>query len=106
MLPCPFPRELPLYVIRQGSAVWCPTGRPPVRVVTTRDPVPEPRRSAPRVKPLVADDLGLLETPPTRALSLGLTSRRKISDPSVPRSAARSPSCDATHASQLLAERP
>src|SRR4051812_14711413 len=51
MLPCPFPRELPL--VRHSAKARSsrfPTGRPPVRVVTTRDPVPEPHRSAPLVR--------------------------------------------------------
>jgi hypothetical protein len=76
-----------------------PTGRPPVRAVTTR---PGSRTSSIRASRNARSRTtgGLLETPPTRALSLGLTSRRRISDPSRPRSAARSSTDDATPASR------
>jgi hypothetical protein len=78
MLPCPFPRELPLYSIRQ-------TRRPPMSYRTAAGghcyapvPVPEPRLIFASRRLL--ERLGFpQETPRTRALSLGLVSGQKFS---------------------------
>jgi hypothetical protein len=88
MLPCPFPRELPLsqHPAKRRAILIQPDGRGSVGV-TRSTQVPEPRYGLVSRPP--RNGSGVLKTPPTRALSLGLTSRRTF--PARPPRSAASP---------------
>lgn len=99
MLPCPFPRDLPLerHSAKLGSPVSyrTPAGR---GCITT---APGSRTSSINAFRIPRTSRGLLKTPPTRAFSLGLTSRSEVFHASSRRATAKI-STALTRASDLV----